>query len=210
MPDDSGAGSRARSSSAEDESKLVAALQRGEAAAFERLVRDNTGRMLAVAVRYLHNDDDAQDAVQEAFVSAFRAIDRFEGGSRLSTWLHRIVVNACLMRLRTKRRKPEESIEDQLPGFLENGHLAEPTPGWRARADDLLESAENRQLVRERIAELPEGHRTVLLLRDIEGYDTERAAQELGISPGAGKTRLHRARLALREQLEPHFRRSDA
>ncbi len=194
----------------EDEAKLVAALKRGEADAFERLVRDNSGRMLVVARRYLRNEDDAQDALQEAFLSAFKAIGRFEGGSQLSTWLHRIVVNACLMKLRTRRRKPEESIEDQLPDFLEDGHLAEPTPGWRARADDLLESGENRRLVRERIEGLPEGHRTVLLLRDIEGFDTERTAQELGISAGAVKTRLHRARLALREQLEPHFRRSEA
>jgi RNA polymerase sigma-70 factor (ECF subfamily) len=192
-----------------EEAKLVAALQDGDAAAFEQLVRDNTGRMLSVARRYLRNEDDAQDAVQEAFLSAFKAIDRFEGEAQLSTWLHRIVVNSCLMRLRSRRRKPEESIEDQLPGFLENGHLAEPTPGWRARADDLLESSEQRRLVRERIEQLPEGHRTVLLLRDIEGYDTQRTAIELEISPGAVKTRLHRARLALREQLEPHFRRSE-
>ncbi len=192
-----------------EEAKLVAALQDGDAAAFEQLVRDNTGRMLSVARRYLRNEDDAQDAVQEAFLSAFKAIDRFEGEAQLSTWLHRIVVNSCLMRLRSRRRKPEESIEDQLPGFLENGHLAEPTPGWRARADDLLESSEQRRLVRERIEQLPEGHRTVLLLRDIEGYDTQRTAIELEISPGAVTTRLHRARLALREQLEPHFRRSE-
>lgn len=196
--------------SAEDERKLVAALQRGEADAYERLVRDNTGRMLAVARRYLRSDDDAQEAVQEAFLNAFKAIDRFEGGSLLSTWLHRIVVNACLMKLRTRRRKPEESLEDQLPGFLDNGHMVDPTPGWRARADDLLESGENRKLVRERIEQLPDGHRTVLLLRDIEGYDTEQTARELGITPGAVKTRLHRARLALREALEPHFRRSES
>ena len=195
--------------SVEDEAKLVAALQRGEADAYERLVRDNTGRLLAVARRYLRSEEDARDAVQDAFVSAFKAIDRFEGGSRLSTWLHRIVVNASLMKLRTRRRKPEESIEDQLPGFLEDGHLAEPTPGWRARADDLLETGEDRRAVREAIEALPDSHRTVLLLRDIEGFDTERTAQELGIKPGAVKTRLHRARLALREQLEARFRRSD-
>jgi RNA polymerase sigma-70 factor (ECF subfamily) len=166
--------------------------------------------MLVVARRYLRSEDDARDAVQEAFVSAFRAIDRFEGGSLLSTWLHRIVVNAALMKLRTRKRKPEESIDDLLPGFLENGHLADPTPGWRAPADELLEGDENRRIVREAIEGLPEGHRTVLLLRDIEGFDTEQAAEKLGITTGAVKTRLHRARLALRGQLEPHFRRSDS
>jgi RNA polymerase sigma-70 factor (ECF subfamily) len=197
----------AASSAAERE--LLGALRKGEEVAFGRLVRDNTARMLAVARRYLRNDEDARDAVQEAFASAFRAIGSFEGDSQLSTWLHRIVVNACLMRLRTRRRKPEESIEDLLPGFLEDGHLSEPTSGWRAPADELLESRESRQLVRGAIDALSESYRTVLLLRDIEGFDTARTARELGISPGAVKTRLHRARLALRGQLEEHFRRSE-
>jgi len=194
----------------EEEAKLVAALKRGEAQAYEELVRANTARMLAVARRYLQVEDDARDAVQEAFVSAFRAIERFEGGSQLSTWLHRIVVNACLMRLRTRRRKPEQSIEDLLPRFREDGHLERPTSGWGAIADRAIESRETRTAVREAIDRLPDAYRTVLLLRDIEDFDTEDAARELGISRGAVKTRLHRARLALREQLEPHFRRSDA
>ncbi|MEZ4216104.1 MAG: sigma-70 family RNA polymerase sigma factor [Myxococcota bacterium] len=193
----------------EEEAKLVAALQRGEAQAYERLVRANTPRMLVVARRYLQTDEDARDAVQEAFVSAFRAIDRFEGGAQLSTWLHRIVVNACLMRLRTRRRKPEQSIEELLPRFREDGHLEAPTTGWRSGADRQLERSQTRAAVREAIDRLPESHRTVLLLRDIEGFDTEEAARELGITRGAVKTRLHRARLALREQLEPHFRRSE-
>ena len=139
----------------EEEAKLVAALQRGEAQAYERLVRANTPRMLVVARRYLQTDEDARDAVQEAFVSAFRAIDRFEGGAQLSTWLHRIVVNACLMRLRTRRRKPEQSIEELLPRFREDGHLEAPTTGWRSGADRQLERSQTRAAVREAIDRLP-------------------------------------------------------
>ena len=200
----------ASSDSQEDpqEEKLLARLRAGEDAAYEILLRLHTGRMLAVARRFLSSEEDARDAVQEAFVSAFRAIDRFEGEARLSTWLHRIVVNACLMKLRTRRRKPEESIEDLLPRFRENGHLADLPTGWREGADALLERDETKSLVRAAIERLPEGYRTVLLLRDIEEYDTEQAALALGLSRAAVKTRLHRARQALRQLLDPHFKRT--
>jgi RNA polymerase sigma-70 factor (ECF subfamily) len=191
---------------ASPDAELVVALKRGDDGAYEELVRANTGRMLAVARRYLRNDEDARDAVQEAFVNAFRAIDKFEGGALLSTWLHRILVNACLMRLRRRRRKPEESIDDLLPKFIEDGHLRDPAGAWNDGADELMEQAENRVLVREAIDRLPDSYRTVLLLRDIEGLDTEETASQLGISKAAVKTRLHRARLALRGLLDEHFR----
>ncbi len=188
-----------------DEKELVDRLRAGDDAAYEELVRAYGGRMLAVARRMLRADEDARDAVQEAFVSAFKSIDRFEGSSRISTWLHRIVVNAALMKLRTKRRKPEASIEELLPSFLEDGHMAAPASPWRAVGDDPVEQREVSQLVRDSIERLPEGYRNVLLLRDIEDLDTEETAEIMGISPGAVKTRLHRARLALRGLLEPHM-----
>jgi RNA polymerase sigma-70 factor (ECF subfamily) len=190
------------------ETELLERLRAREDAAFEELVRSNAGRLLAVARRYLKSEEDARDAVQEAFLSAFRSIDGFEGGSLLATWLHRITVNAALMKLRTRRRKPEESIEDLLPGFLEDGHMAEPAVRWRALSDDLLGQQETRALVQACIDRLPESYRHVLMLRDIEELDTEETAEVLGISPNAVKTRLHRARLALRGLLAPHFGRS--
>lgn len=189
-----------------DEASLLARLQAGENAAFEELIRRYGGRLLAVARRFLSVEEDARDAVQEAFVSAFRSIGDFEGNARLSTWLHRIVVNAALMKLRTRRRKPEQSIEDLLPGFLEDGHLERPASPWRKSALDGLERGELRALLHEKVQVLPEGYRNVLLLRDIEELDTQETAELMGISEGAVKTRLHRARLALRELLEPHFR----
>ena len=189
---------------------LLARLRRGEDAAFEEMVRQNAARMLVVARRYLKAEDDAQDAVQDAFLSAFRAIDRFEGKSRLSTWLHRITVNSALMKLRSQRRKPEESIEDLLPGFLEDGHMS-PTPAeWAPLSDDLVARRETRAQVLASIERLPESYRHVLMLRDIEDLDTEETAAVLGISQNAVKTRLHRARQALQHLLEPHFRRSPA
>src|SRR5262249_13559072 len=95
-----------------DDDALVERLRAGESEAFEELVRMYGGRLLAVARRYMRTEEDAQDVVQTAYLNAFRALSQFEGSCQLSTWLHRIVVNAALMRLRSRRRRPEESIED--------------------------------------------------------------------------------------------------
>ena len=192
-----------------DEAELLARLKAGDDAAYELMVRSYTPRMLAVARRFLRSEEDARDAVQDAFLSAFRAIDRFEGNSRISTWLHRIVVNASLMKLRTRRRKPEKSIEDLMPGFLEDGHLEQPASEWRKLPEEQAAQAELRELLLEKIHELPETHRNVLLLRDIEDLDTEETARILELTAGAVKTRLHRARLALRGLMEPHLRRTE-
>ena len=188
-----------------DEQALVRRLKAGEDAAFDELVRQNATRLLAVARRLLRSEDDARDALQDAFLQAFRAIGAFEGGSRLSTWLHRIVVNASLMKLRTRARRPEQAIDELLPRFYEDGHRIEPGSPWRADVPDPVESRELRQLVRASIDRLPEIHRNVLLLRDIEGLSTEETARMLGIKPDTVKVRLHRARQALRTLLHPHL-----
>lgn len=169
-------------------------------------MRQHGGRLLRVARRFLKSEEDARDAVQDAFVSAFRAIRDFESKARLSTWLHRIVVNACLMKLRAQRRKPEEDIEQYLPQFLEDGHQVEPSVAWNESAETVLEREETRSLVRAAIEKLPETYRTVLLLRDIEELSTDEVAAMLGTTPNAVKIRLHRGRQALRALLDPHMR----
>lgn len=193
-----------------DEGHLIARLRCGDDAAYEDLVRAYGGRLLAVARRMLGNEEDARDAVQEAFLSAFRSIDRFEGGSRLSTWLHRIVVNVALMRIRSRRRKPDTSIDTLLPAFREDGHHEEQFRPWVAQADELLLRAEARDVVRAAIDRLPDSYRTVLVLRDIEERETSEVAGMLGVTPNAVKIRLHRARQALRTLLDPHFRSEDS
>jgi RNA polymerase sigma-70 factor (ECF subfamily) len=185
----------------EDEAELLAGLRAGDGRAYEALVRRHGGRMLAVARRLLRNEDEAEDAVQEAFLAAWRALPAFEGQSRLGTWLHRIVVNAALMRLRSRRRRPEASIDELLPRFDEDGHRLDAGPP-PASADALLEHAELRAAVRRCIDLLPDSHRTVILLRDIEELDTKTVAALLEISEAAAKVRLHRARQALRTLLE--------
>lgn len=190
----------------DSEAGLLAALRSGDDAAFETLVRTYGGRMLAVSRRLMGNDEDARDALQDAFLSAFKALDRFDGKSQLGTWLHRIVVNASLMKLRTRRRKPERRIDDFLPRFLEDEHQANPGEDWSETADLAAQRQETRDLIRSCIDQLPESYRTVLLLRDIEEWDTETTARQLGVTVAVVKTRLHRARQALRTLLDPHFR----
>lgn len=190
-----------------DDTALIARLKAGDGDAFEETVRTYSSRLLAVTRRILNNDEEARDALQDTFLSAFRAIGNFDGNSRLSTWLHRIAVNAALMKVRTRKRKPERSIEELLPGFREDGHHAEGFVAWDPPVDVAMEIAHNRALVRECIAELPEQYRMVLMMRDIEDVDTAEVAAMLGITPNAVKIRLHRARQALRTLLAPHFRR---
>ncbi len=190
---------------ADREAALLAELKRGDAHAFEQLVRMYSPRLLAVARRLLGNDDDARDALQDAFLSAFRALASFAGESRLGTWLHRIAVNAALMKLRKRRRHHEESIDHLLPSFLPDGHQRVPAATWTLAGSEALRREEDRQYVRECIEALPETHRTVLVLRDIEGLSTEEAARLLGIEENALKVRLHRARQALRTLFNARF-----
>jgi len=181
---------------------LVRRLKAGDEEAYAIVVRAMGGRMLSVARRFLQDEELAQDAVQDAFLSAFRSMHTFDGGAQLATWLHRIVVNASLMKLRTRRRKPEVSIEPMLPTFGEDGQHAIPPVAWTVSAEDALLRSETRDRVRAAIAELPESYRTALLLRDIEERSTREAADLLGITENALKLRLHRARQVLATTLQ--------
>jgi RNA polymerase sigma-70 factor (ECF subfamily) len=182
---------------------LVARLQRGEEKAFEELVRGHGGRLLSVARRFLGTSEDAQDVVQEAFIKAFKAIHTFEERAQLHTWLHRILVNTALMKLRERRRKPEESIDELLPTFAADGHQTVESREW---SDALLERKETAAIVRDAIARLPEPYRVVLVLRDLEERDTAETARILGTTTTVVKVRLHRARQALRTLLDREFR----
>lgn len=183
------------------EEDLLARLRAGDADAFEDVVRTLGGRLLATARRLLRNEEEAQDVVQETFLSAFRSIDSFTGGSKLSTWLHSIATNASLMRLRRCRRRPEAPIDDLLPRFDQKGHWVDEPAAWDPPAE-ALETRQLRLAVRHCIDRLPETHRTVLLLRDVEELCTAEVARQLGITETAVKLRLHRARIALKTLLE--------
>jgi RNA polymerase sigma-70 factor (ECF subfamily) len=182
---------------------LLARLRGGDEAAFAELVRTHGGRMLAVARRYLDNEEAAQDCVQEAFMAAFKSLDRFEGRSSLATWLHRITVNAALQVLRRRSHKDEVAIEPWMPSFDEEGFLEGPTVVTAADAEDLLARDDVRAEVRAAIDRLPPSYRNVLLLRDIEGLSIKEVAEMLELTENNAKVRLHRARTALKKQLEP-------
>lgn len=190
---------------ASDEPALLAALRAGHEWAFEAMIRLYGARLLAVARRFTSNDEDARDVVQSAYLSAFRALHTFEGRCRLSTWLHRIVVNTALMKLRSERRKPEDSIDAWLPAFGDDGQHVEQFADWSAPADELLSRNQTRATVRKCIRQLPENYRAVLLLRDIEERSTQEVAAMLGLTPTAVKVRLHRARQALCALLRKHY-----
>jgi RNA polymerase sigma-70 factor, ECF subfamily len=188
-----------------DEAELVARLKQKDDEAYAVIVRAHAGRLLAVVRRILPNEEDARDAVQEAFLSAFQSIGSFREGSMLSTWLHRIAVNAALMRLRRARRHDERPIEDLLPTFDETGHRIGADTPWPHPGPDPGEERDRSELcrrVRLAIRELPQNYRTVLVLRDLEELSTKETAELLDTTETAIKLRLHRARQALRTMLE--------
>ena len=162
---------------------------------------------LAVARRLVRSEEDARDIVQSAYLNAFRSVRQFEGQCLVGTWLHRIVVNTALMKLRSRRRKPEAAIDDLLPAFEADGHHVEQFSEWAMPADRLLEREDARAAVRSCIAQLPESYRQVLLLRDIEELSTDEVARMLRATPTAIKVRLHRARQALSTLLRREFAR---
>jgi RNA polymerase sigma-70 factor, ECF subfamily len=181
---------------------LVARLKAHDEEAFETMVRQYGGRMLGTARRLLGNEHDANDAVQQAFISVFKSIAGFNGEAKLSTWLHRIVVNAALGQMRYRRRRPELPIDDLLPRFDEEGRWAGDAAQQSGASETLTDGRETQEMVRRCIDRLPTAYRAVLVLRDIEELDTAEAAKMLAVTPNAAKIRLHRARQALKTLIE--------
>ncbi len=186
---------------AEDQA-LLTALRARDPRAFETLVRRHGPRMRAAIVRLAGSEADVDDALQDAFVSVFRAIGGFESRSRLSTWLHRIAVNAALMRLRARRGEPVVDLDELLPSFSRHGAFRAPPAGWVESPEDAVARDELRVAVRAAIAGLPDNHRIPLVLRDIEELEHSEIAEALGCTVNAAKIRVHRARQALKARLE--------
>ena len=178
-------------------------LRAGDPAAFAQLVEANQRNVYNLALRMLNNPQEAEDVLQETFLSAYKALPGFEGRSSLSTWLYRIASNASLMRLRKKQ--PETTSIDEPLELEEGDSLPRQLVDWSSVPEDKLLGQESRRVMDEAVAELPEGLRIVFILRDIEGLSTQEAGDVLELSESAVKTRLHRARLALREKLSAYF-----
>ena len=167
------------------------------------MVEQHSGTVYNLAFRLMNNPQEAEEVLQETFISAFRALDRFEGRSKLGTWLYRIAYNAALMRLR-KRRPSMSSIDEPLT--TDDGErLPRQLVDWTSIPDDILLSGELRAVLDAAVAKLPETLRGVFVLRDIEGLSTAETAAVLGLTQSNVKVRLHRARLVLREHLTAYF-----
>lgn len=184
-------------------SGLAAALGAETDADEEQVIREALARMARVAMRYMDGHDAAMDCAQEALIRAVNAFDGFEGRSAVTSWLHRIAVNCALEHLRRSDHRNEVSIDELQPTFDGHGFLNERLIVTEDSADVILQRADARAAVTSAIQALPDSHRTVLLLRDIEEKSIKEVAEELDITQGTAKVRIHRARSALRRLLEP-------
>jgi RNA polymerase sigma-70 factor (ECF subfamily) len=182
---------------------LLKRIQAGDKAACAECIDKYSPGIYRLALRLMQNEADAEDVMQETFISAFKAIGSFEGRSELSTWLYRIAYNAAMMRLR-KHQPHTVSVEET--ETADDGALV-PTQlfDWCCLPEQDFETGETRAELEKAIGELPDKLRAVFVLRELEGLSTEETAQALSISNETVKTRLHRARLWLRERLSPYF-----
>jgi RNA polymerase sigma-70 factor (ECF subfamily) len=187
--------------SAQTDLQLVSRLQKGDKLVFRELVRRHQDKVYRLALRLTRDEARAQDAMQDAFLQVFRKVGQFQEQSAFTTWLYRITVNAALMRMRSERRHHEAPLEEASPRYSEAGEIAEPVDDWSAAVDD---EAGNRELAAhaaKAVDALPESYRSVFVLRELEDLSTEEVAQILDLTVPTVKTRLHRARLALRKAL---------
>lgn len=180
------------------ESELINRLAANDEAAFEQLVREYGPRMTCIARRYLRCHFDVEDAVQQSYLAIIRSLHRFQRGCCFATWLHRIVVNTCLMQIRGRRRRPAQSIDGKLPDQDRRRANDVGFSDCSASTQEGLEREETFHQIRDCLRDLSDHHRLVIQLRDVEGLDTLTTGLVLGVAEGAVKTRLHRARRALR------------
>ena len=200
-----GSGPRMTTQTDRDDS-LVAALRRGDPTAAEDLVAAYGDRASRLANRITGNAQDAEEAVQDAFLSVIRKVDTFRGDATFGSWLYRIVANAAYQRCRSRRgRGADVSLDKLLPVFDEHGRHVAPVADWSMTVDDPARQMELRMVLSSAITELPADYRVVELLRDVDGLSHQEIAETLGLSVANVRKRVHRARLFLRKRLEAHL-----
>ncbi len=182
---------------------LLERIRAGDKSACNECVKRHAPGIYRLALRLTRNEAEAEDVMQETFLSAFKGIDRFDGRSELRTWLYRIAFNAAMMRLRRTRRDVvslDEAVEPE-----DGTPVPQQIHDWSRLPDQEAQNAELRAEMEKAIGELPERLRAVFVMRELEDLSTEETAQALSLKPEAVKTRLHRARLWLRERLSDYF-----
>jgi RNA polymerase sigma-70 factor, ECF subfamily len=187
--------------------ELLDKAQAGDMVAFEELVGRHRDRVFGLALRMTNSEADAQEIAQETFLSAYQHLKDFRGEAAFGSWVHRIAANHALMRLRHSRvrQSAEQEIKGQ-PEFNERGsHLEYPQSDWSRRADEKALDAELSQAIQKATNDLPDGYREVFLLKDVEGLSYEQISEITGDSVAAIKSRLHRARLSLRDAIDRFY-----
>jgi RNA polymerase sigma-70 factor (ECF subfamily) len=187
------------------ETTLIQRLRARDTSALETLMEQHAGRLYRVAFGITRDHSDADEVVQDVFLTLFNKVDSFEGRAALGSWLYRVTTNAALIKCRGKRARVEVKLEDCLPTFLADGHRAGERSfllaDWSQDPEAELVSKETRAVLDRSIRALPEHYRAVLILRDVEELSNEEIAEITGESVASVKSRLHRARMALRELL---------
>jgi RNA polymerase sigma-70 factor (ECF subfamily) len=183
--------------SASDEPELVERSRAGDRSAFEELVRRHADRLYAVVLRFVADADEAEDVTQEAFLRAWRSIGRFEGRSRFFTWIYRIGINEA--KRRADRRPAPGAV-----GSIEDSPI-EDAPDWSEAPAFRAEQSDLRRVLEEAVRALPPEYRAPLILRDVEGLSTQEAAEVMELGEAAFKSRLHRARLAVRRAVDRYY-----
>lgn len=174
----------------------------GQTETFHELIRPYERSVYLMALSLLHNEAEAEDAAQEAFIKAYRHLSKFRSESRFSTWLISIVLNEARGRLRRKQPGLTDSIDDTAEGSVTPAQLTD----WREIPSESLERQEVRALIRRALSELPVAYREVFVLRELEERNVQETAETLGITSASVKMRLHRARMMLQKQLAPQLK----
>lgn len=186
----------------EEEPGLIQRLQAGDHEAFERLFERYLDTVYRQTMRFLGQQAEAEEVVQEVFLTVYEKAHSFRGQSAFSTWLHRITVNAALTRLRRRRRSEECSLDEYSLRFADDGpHVVRPVMDWSNELEERLASEEIQQLIQDAIEQLPPMDKAVVRLSELEDRSDREISATLGVSVGAVKARLRRARLTLREKV---------
>ena len=190
----------------QNEPELVAQARGGDADAFTTLLQQYDRYVYRVALNITGNREDAEDAMQEAFYKAFSHLAQFQGNSLFYTWLVRITVNEALMKLRSRSAQKELSLDEPVD-LGDDASIVREIEDWDDNPEQRYAKTELENLVAEAVRKLPQAYRAVYVLRDMEGLSSEEAAELMGLSVAAVKSRIRRARLMMREELNPHFRK---
>ena len=181
---------------------MIAAILSGDNELFHKLIRPHERSVYLMALSLLHNETEAEDAAQEAFLKAYRNLSRFRAEARFSTWLISIVLNEARGRLRRTQPGLTDSLDDDREGKVTPKLLTD----WREIPSQALERKEVRSIIRQALIALPLAYREVFVLRELEDRNVQETADTLGITPASVKMRLHRARLMLQKVLAPQLK----